>query len=203
MYCPGCGSGHNSVEEMYCGNCSSERDANQVLKVYFDRGYPYDAIVGLLAAQGFHMSLSAVKRRLRALGLKRKGIQFDEDHLKAVIQEEMQGAGSLSGYRSIWHALRLRHGIHVSRHVVATLMREIDPLGVEERKKRRLHRRVYKSEGPNACWHLDGRNVFIWEVVQGAAPPPHGLQSRDKLNDVVRRSKRRCNHRRPNLTLCY
>ena len=83
----------------------------------------------------------------------------------------MQGAGSLSGYRSIWHALRLRHGIHVSRHVVATLMREIDPLGVEERKKRRLHRRVYKSEGPNACWHLDGRNVFIWEVVQGDAPP--------------------------------
>jgi hypothetical protein len=90
----------------------------------------------------------------------------------------MEGAGSLSGYRSIWNALRLRHGIHVSRHVVATLMREIDPLGVEEREKRRLHRRVYKREGPNACWHLDGRNVFIWEVVQGAAPPP-GLQSRD------------------------
>ena len=34
MYCPGCGSEHNSVEEMYCGNCSSERDANQLLKVY-------------------------------------------------------------------------------------------------------------------------------------------------------------------------
>ena len=56
MYCPGCGSEHNSVEEMYCGNCSSERDANQLLKVYFGRGYPYDAIVGLLAAQGFHVS---------------------------------------------------------------------------------------------------------------------------------------------------
>ena len=70
MYCPGCGSEHNSVEEMYCGNCSSERDANQLLKVYFGRGYPYDAIVGLLAVQGFHKSLRAVKRRLRALGLK-------------------------------------------------------------------------------------------------------------------------------------
>ena len=34
MYCPGCGSEHSSVEEMFWGNCSSEWDANQVLKVY-------------------------------------------------------------------------------------------------------------------------------------------------------------------------
>ncbi|XP_046847353.1 G2/M phase-specific E3 ubiquitin-protein ligase-like [Xenia sp. Carnegie-2017] len=34
-------------------------------------------------------------------------------------------------------------------------MKEIDPDGVETRKARRLHRRVYKSLGANACWHLD------------------------------------------------
>ena len=36
-----------------------------------------------------------------------------------VIREEMEGPGSLSGYRSIWHALRLRHHVHVPRNLVA------------------------------------------------------------------------------------
>ena len=100
MYCPGCGSEHNSVEEMYCGNCSSERDANQLLKVYFGRGYPYDAIVGLLAAQGFHVS---------AL----QGSNEKAFSLTKTTQTSSSFHFFLSGYRSIWHALRLRHGIHV------------------------------------------------------------------------------------------
>ena len=102
------------------------------------------------------MSVRTLKRRLRSLGLRRKGQLVEEQHLRNVISEEIQGAGRLSGYRSIWHALRLRHGIHVSRHVVAKIMKEIDPDGVDERKARRLHRRVYKSKGANACWHIDG-----------------------------------------------
>ncbi len=57
----------------------------------------------------------------------------------------------LSGYRSIWHALRLRHGIHVSCHMVAKIMKEIDLDGVDERKARRLHH--------NACWHIDGELI--------------------------------------------
>ena len=88
------------------------------------------------------MSVRTLKRRLRSLGLKRKGQIVDERHLKDVIRDEIEGAGQLSGYRSVWHALRLRHGIHVSRHVVARIIKEIDPGGVEARKARRLHRRV-------------------------------------------------------------
>ena len=41
----------------------------------------------------------------------------------------------LEVWRKIWHALRLRHGIYVSRYNVSRLIAEIDPLGVEERKK--------------------------------------------------------------------
>ncbi|XP_065901982.1 uncharacterized protein [Dysidea avara] len=36
------------------------------------------------------------------------------------------------------------------------MMRQIDPLGVEVRKKRRLKRRIYTAKGPNYIWHLDG-----------------------------------------------
>ena len=102
------------------------------------------------------MCVRTLKRRLRSLGLKRKGQVVEEEHLRNVISVEIQGAGRLSGYRSIWHALRLRHGLHVSRHVVARIIKELDPDGVKARKARRLHRRLYRSQGANACWHVDG-----------------------------------------------
>ena len=160
MNCPGCGNTSSDNEsDTYCENCLSEQNITNLISDYFNRGYPYGAIAGLLRTAGVQMSVRTLKRRLRSLGLRRKGQLVDEQHLRNVISEEIQGAGKLSGYRSVWHALRLRHGIHVSRHVVAKMMKEIDPDGVETRKARRLHRRVYRSIGANACWHLDGELV--------------------------------------------
>lgn len=156
MNCPGCGNETGTEADTYCENCSSEREITNLITHYFNRGYPYGAIVGLLHAAGVQMCVRTLKRRLKSLGLRRKGQLIEEEHLRNVISEELQGPGRLSGYRGIWHALRLRHGLHVSRHVVARIIREIDPDGVESRKARRLHRRVYKSKGANACWHLDG-----------------------------------------------
>ena len=159
MNCPGCGNNTNfdlDTSGTYCANCSSEQGITKLISDYFHRGYPYGEIVGLLSAAGVQISVRTLKRRLRSLGLKRKGQIVDEQHLRDVIRDEIEGAEQLSGYRSVWHALRLRHGIHVSRHVVARIIKEIDPGGVEARKARRLHRRVYKSEGANACWHVDG-----------------------------------------------
>lgn len=42
------------------------------------------------------------------------------------------------------------------RDTVMKLMREIDPQGILMRRKRRLRRRTYISEGPNWAWHVDG-----------------------------------------------
>ena len=163
MCCPGCGNNSGSVSESntYCDDCLSEQNITRLITGYFNRGYPYGAIVRLLQTSGILMSIRTLKRRFRSLGLRRKGQVVDEQNLRNVINQEIQGAGRLSGYRSIWHALRLRHGINVSRHVVARIMKEIDPDGVETRKARRLHRRVYKSLGANACWHLDGKITLM------------------------------------------
>ena len=149
MPCLGCTAVAIEAGAINCESC-------EVIKTYFNRGYPYDAIVKLLENDGIHLSLSMLKRRFKRLGLKRKGNVFDENQLKALITEEFQGSGRLSGYRAIWHALRLRPGIHVSRHVVSRLLREIDPDGVQSRKTRQLHRRIYTSRGANECWHFDG-----------------------------------------------
>ena len=53
----------------------------------------------------------------------------------------MDTPGSLSGYRSIWHAF--------------------DPAGVEERKSRRLKRRTFIYKGANASWHMDSKYLFL------------------------------------------
>ena len=104
------------------------------------------------------MHVRTLKRKLQDMGLKRKITSLDIDLVRETIQCEMEGAGELAGYRYIWHALRLRHHMHVPRAMVAKIMKEIDPVGVQERAKRRLCRRRYISRGPNFCWHLDGES---------------------------------------------
>ena len=66
MPCSGCTAIDIEAGAINCESC-------EVIKVCFNRGYPYDAIVELLGNNGIHLSLSTLKRRLRRLGLKRKG----------------------------------------------------------------------------------------------------------------------------------
>ncbi|XP_066025409.1 uncharacterized protein [Pocillopora verrucosa] len=99
MFCSHCGIG--DAQESICDNCVAEKDVNEVIKRYFHRGYPYDAIVGLLKKrEGLQMCVRTLKRRLRCLGLKRKGNAkiMDDSEIRNIIREEMEGPGSLSGY---------------------------------------------------------------------------------------------------------
>jgi hypothetical protein len=50
-----------------------------------------------------------LKRRLSELDLSRRGQNVDEEATVRLICREIEGAGRLAGYRSIWHALRIRH----------------------------------------------------------------------------------------------
>ena len=151
-FCINCGSpAQSTVEE------DSYGEGEELIKMYIDSGYTYDAILAFLAKyHGISISMSTLQRRLRSYGFSRRNIGVDNDEVKALIRKELDGAGCLGGYRSIWHSLRLTHSISISRHTVATLMREIDPDGVEVRKRRRLKRREYSSPGPNFVWHIDG-----------------------------------------------
>ena len=168
MFCSNCGT-QCLLDAYFCHSCgkqlgeerarlsSGNDNVDDKIRDYFHHGYPYTAIVKLLEKQGISMHLRTLKRKLKDLGLSKRGHHVDEDMVRNVIAEEMTGAGRLAGYRSIWHAPRLRHQIHVPRNLVARLVRELDPDGVEERRSRRLSRRQYSSLGPNFCWHIDGR----------------------------------------------
>lgn len=73
------------------------------------------------------------------------------------------------GQKTILGRLRSM-SIRVQRRRVRESMCRVDPIGIENRKRKILHRRVYSVESPNALWHLDGYHKLIrWKfVIHGA-----------------------------------
>lgn len=117
-----------------------------------------DTIVSFLERfHGIHISLSTLKRRLRDYELKRRNSAvLNQNAVRKIIREELDGPSCMSGYRAMWHTLRLKYGLCIPRSTVQSLLKEVDPFGTEERRKHRLKRRIYSSNGANECWHVDG-----------------------------------------------
>ena len=61
----------------------------------------------------------------------------------------------LIGYRKIWKIIQGK-GVPVKRQTVMEILQELDPEGVQARKKKRLRRRIYSVPGPDHLWHIDG-----------------------------------------------
>ena len=170
MFCSSCG---NELEEAYafCPTCgrqvgdntgpqdeSNSENEREAIESYFFSGYEYKTVISFLSKyHDINISLSTLKRRLDEYGLKRKNSdEFNDENIAEIVQQELDGPGCVSGYRSMWHTLRLKHGLCVPRDKVQRILKELDPDGTEERKRHRLKRRVYTSNGPNECWHVDG-----------------------------------------------
>ena len=64
--------------------------------------------------------------------------------------------GRLGGYRAMRHLLIRKHHLTASHEMVRCILRQMDPVGVEDRRCHRLRRRTYTSRGPNHTWHVDG-----------------------------------------------
>ena len=60
-------------------------------------------------------------------------------------------------YRTIWHTLEFE-GLRVPRIVVREILRELDPVGTEQKKAHKLKMWVFSNPGHNYCWHMDGYN---------------------------------------------
>ena len=156
----------------------ADEELRTVIERYFHRGYENKVILDFLNRHhGITISISTLKRRLRDYGLRRRGVNVEEDQLENVIRQEMSGPGELRGYRAIWHSLRLNHQIHVPRGRVAELLRELNPAATQQRRSRRLARRTYTSYGPNFCWHVDGKDFVKPPFYSTILMPEQCLQS--------------------------
>jgi len=123
---------------------------------YFNLGFSNTEICSCLFLQhNITVSERTMKRRLHDLGLFRKKNSSDDAVVATFITGILQGAGRMHGYR--WMHLKCLHnGLTVTQETVRQIMSLLDPEGVAIRKRRRLRRRTYYTDGPNAVWHMDG-----------------------------------------------
>ena len=57
-------------------------------------------------------------------------------------------------------------GIRVTRARIRASIHRVDPLGVAERRRRIIQRRVYSAPHPNYVWHIDSHHKLIrWRMV--------------------------------------
>lgn len=104
------------------------------------------------------------------------------------IQENIENSGQLHGYRWMyWKCIKA--GYNVSQEDVRCLLSILDSRGVEIRKKKRLHRRTYYSQGPNYMWHIDGYDklkpygIAIHGCMDGFSRHIIWLKARNTNND--------------------
>ena len=143
---------HRSDDEDWNQNASME----ELIQMYFFKGFGYEEIrLFLERNHDVSVSLSTLKRRIKQLGLKRRNPEYNIGEVRAAIMRIVNGPQGTQGYRSVWHALQM-DGFRVQRKIVADVLREIDPDGVNERRAHRLKRRTYQNRGPNSAWHCDG-----------------------------------------------
>ena len=128
----------------------------ELISKYFRQGYKNLEMLEILNIKHkMPLSLSTLKRLLKGMGLRRRGPEDQPALTKTAIEEELLTSGSLLGYRKIWRILQQK-GYVLKRNTVMEMVRDIDPQGVQERKRHRLRRRRYFAPGPDFVWHLDG-----------------------------------------------
>ena len=169
MYCSQCGTKLDTAIPSYRLLSSADNvTEKEAIEGYFCSGLTYEVILDFLRKyHNMSMSMSTLKRRLVQYNLKRNKENVNLLDVERLMRNESDGPGSVSGYRVMWHTLRVKYGVYVPRQQVAPVLKMIDPHGVEVRKRHKLKRREYTSPGPNYCWHVDGYDKL----------KPYGFQS--------------------------
>jgi hypothetical protein len=126
-----------------------------LILLYYELGMAYSDITFTLAnRQGIILSVRHLKRILKAIGIGRRNYSKLEEVIIFIVNQ-LQESGMMHGYRMM-HTKCREFGLNVAKEHFRIILRELDPAGVDRRQARRLVRRWYQSDGPNAVWHLDG-----------------------------------------------
>ena len=98
----------------------------EIIEKYFHCGYDY-RLITFNNEHGIDMSVRTLKRWLKAYNLSKRTENICEEQVREIIQAEMRGVGCLLVDRKMWHILKLKHHLHVSRPLVQRILKELDP----------------------------------------------------------------------------
>ncbi|CAG2197893.1 unnamed protein product [Mytilus edulis] len=130
---------------------------DELIEYYFSQLYTQDEILGfLLFLHNVMISKRTLKRILRRLNLRRRGVEnLLPDIVRKIVDLRRFGYDQV-GYRTMWRLLNTLYGVRATQETVRIALSVIDTDGVNARRRRRLIRRSYNSRGPNDCLHVDG-----------------------------------------------
>ena len=109
----------------------------------------------------YSWSPSTLDRRLRHFEIWYINYDIELETVQEAVREELDGPGSLLGYRAMNQKLRIQHDIKVPRHLVHAVLGAEDPEGVEQRRlenKRKPRKTPFVCDGPWNVASLDGHD---------------------------------------------
>ncbi|VDI12808.1 Hypothetical predicted protein [Mytilus galloprovincialis] len=130
---------------------------DELVAYYFSLLYTQNEILGfLLFVDNVMLRKRTLKRILRRLNLRRRGIENPLVDIGSKIIDLRRFGYDQVGYRTMWRLLNTFCGVHATQETVRLTLTVIDTDGVNARRRRRLIRRSKHSRGPNYCLHVDG-----------------------------------------------
>lgn len=126
----------------------------ELVQFYFRLGFNNKEILAVLASHNIVISYRTLKRICSKFSLYRKKNFSNLPEVFSFLQAEIFKSGQMQGYRWL-HLRALQKGFVVTQKTIRQMVKYLDPEGVQLRTARRLHRRRYHTEGPNAVWHVD------------------------------------------------
>ena len=116
-------------------------------------------------AQILNVSESTIYRRMRYFGLSKWNFSdISDEDLDRQLQTICRDFPNC-GEEMLKHLLEEK-GLKVQRMRLRDSLHRVDMVGVEERKRRKRHRRICDVEGPNHLWHIDTNHKLVrWHFV--------------------------------------
>ena len=116
-------------------------------------------------AQMFGCSGRTILRRLKEFNIEHNVYtDIDDSRLDAMVSD-IAARLPCCGIRSMQSMLRA-NSIVLQRERVRESLYRVDPVGMQDRLRSRLHRRQYSVPSPNSLWHIDGYHKLIrWRLV--------------------------------------
>ena len=143
-----------------CVGCPAIEIHESQLKFLLDNHFKLVDIAGL-----FECSSRTIQRRMRELGMEQYcHSEISDSQLDEMVSSIVHLQPS-HGIRTVQSRLRAS-GFTIQRDRVRESLYRVDPLGIETRLRRTLHRKTYNVLGPNSLWHIDGYHKLIrWRFI--------------------------------------
>ncbi len=132
----------------------------ETLQNLLDQNFKISDIAKILV-----VSERTIYRRMAKYGLSKCDFSLITDEELDATLMEITKKYPMCGENMLKQML-LTNGVHIQRWRLRESVHRIDSYGVNERKKGRLHRRVYNVMGPNHLWHIDTNHKLVrWRFI--------------------------------------